>query len=71
MSVIVSAVCIQYYEFYIADAICCFVIAFLIIISVVPLLKDTIQVLVLGHDGKVYKQVQDVILNEVFVGHQV
>ena len=51
ISVIVSSVCIQCFGWYVADPICCFVISFLILASVLPLLKDTIKLLMLGSDG--------------------
>ena len=52
ISVIISAVCIKYFGLYIADPICCFVISFLILISVIPILKRMITLLLLGHDGR-------------------
>ena len=51
IAVIISSVCIQNFGWYMSDPICCFVIAFLILASVVPLLKDTIKLLMLGTDG--------------------
>ena len=51
ISVIVSSVCIKSFGWYVADPICCFVISFLILASVLPLLKDTVKLLMLGTDG--------------------
>ena len=66
ISVIVSAVCIQGFGLYIADPICCFVISFLILISVIPLLKRMITLLLLGHDGRLAGQIMDIINKETF-----
>ena len=66
ISVIVSAVCIQCFGLYIADPICCFVISFLILISVIPLLKRMITLLLLGHDGHLAGQIMDMINKETF-----
>ena len=58
VSVIVSAIFIQYFGFYIADPICSFVIAVLILASVVPLLKATATTLLLGTaDGTVCTEI--------------
>ena len=56
VAVIISAICIQCFGFYAADPICCFVISFLILISVLPLLKQTMNFLVLGQDGNVSRK---------------
>ena len=52
LAVIVSSICIQYLGLQIADPICCFIIASLIIFFAVPLLQDTFMLLVLGSDGQ-------------------
>ena len=58
VAVIISSCCIQWFGWQIADPICCFVIAGLILFYTVPLLQDTILLLVLGsEDGHVSNKV--------------
>ena len=61
IAVIVSSICIQYFDLYIADPICCFIIASLIIFLTVPLLQETFMLLVLGSDGLLCDQVQKML----------
>ena len=56
ISVIVSAFCIQNFGLYIADPICCFVNAFCITLSVLPLMRNT-MCLLLGNDGDLSLQI--------------
>ena len=69
VAVIISAIFIEWFGFYAADPICCFVISFLILISVLPLLKQTMNFLVLGQDGNVSRKVQDLLTKEKFAGY--
>jgi len=70
IAVIISAVCIKYFGIYIADPICCFVLAFIILISVIPLLIRTIKILVLGQDGHLSKEIQELLTQELFAGYR-
>ena len=45
---IISSICIKYWGLYISDPICCFLISFLILMSVTHLIKQTSLVLALG-----------------------
>ena len=45
---IISAISIKYFGFFAADPICCFIISFMILFTVVPLIKDSMKMLVLG-----------------------
>lgn len=45
VAVIVSSIAIDWGGYYIADPICCFVISILILMSVIPLIKQTFRVL--------------------------
>ena len=42
---IISSILVKYFEFYIADPICSLIISVLIILSVIPLLKDSTDIL--------------------------
>lgn len=68
IAVIISAICIKCFGFYAADPICCFAISFLILISVIPLLKRTMMLLVLGQDGRYSESVQRMLAEETFAG---
>jgi len=48
VAVIISSIFIKYWQWYIADPICCFLISFLILASVVFLIKSTSRLLSLG-----------------------
>ena len=48
VAVIISSIFIKYFDWYIADPICCFLISFLILLSVVYLIKSTSRLLALG-----------------------
>ena len=70
ISVIVSAVCIERFDLYTADSICCFVNAFCITLSVLPLMKSTLKLLLLGNDGKLSQQIIWVLKKETFAGEK-
>ena len=48
VAVIISSIFIKYFDWYIADPICCFLISGLILMSVVYLIKSTSRLLALG-----------------------
>ena len=54
---IISAISIKYFGFFAADPICCFIISFMILFTVVPLIKDSMKMLVLGQDGQLCENI--------------
>ena len=63
MGVIVSSVLVKYFDLYIADPICSLLISILIILSVVPLLKDSAYILLLGTPPEFLCQKREFIKN--------
>jgi zinc transporter 5/7 len=57
VAVIVSSLCINYFDFYLADPICCFLISVLILAAAVPFTLQTGRTLTLGLPSP-HKQLQ-------------
>ena len=70
VAVILSSVLIRYGGLYVADPICSFVVAMLIMVSAVPLLQNTVTILILGTDGRISHQVMLTLTQSEFEGQK-
>ena len=61
VAVIVSSIAIDWGGYYIADPICCFAISILILMSVIPLIKQTFRVLSQSQTGTLVKRIEKLV----------